>query len=867
LTVMFCDLVGSTALSGQLDPEELREVLRSYQEAVAEVIRPFDGYIARYLGDGLLIYFGYPWAHEDDAQRAVRAGLATAARMPYLNSRLRQTLGAQQVAPLQVRIGIHTGLVVVGEMGSEDYRDPTAIVGETPNIAARLQEITEPDTVVISAPTHRLIEGFFACQDLGPHMLKGVSSPVPAYRVLGESGARGRLEVAATRGLTPLVGRDEEVSLLLKCWERAKEGEGQIVLLSGEGGIGKSRLAQVLKERSAGEGHLCLEARCSPYSQNSALYPVIDFLQRSLQFRREESPEEKLDKLVGALAAYDLVLPEVVPLLAGLLSLPAAQFPLPVPTPQKQREKTLHAILTWLLKVAERQPVLSVWEDLHWADPSTLELLGLLLEQAALSNLLVVLIFRPDFTPPWAHRSHMTPLALNRLGRRQVEAMVENLTGGKALPAEVVQQVVSKTDGVPLFVEELTKMVLESGLLREADGRYDLTGPLRPLAIPTTLQDSRMARLDRLGPVKEVAQLGATLGREFAYELLQAVWPGDEPNLQQAVSKLLDAEVLYQRGLPPQTRYVFKHALIQDAAYQSLLKSKRKQYHQQIARVLEERFPETKEVQPELLAHHYTEAGLSEQAIPYWQRAGQRASQRWAHVEAISHFTKGLQQLQLLPDTPTRAQQELTLQIALGPVLMASKGYAAPEVEQAFARARELCQRIGETPQLFPVLLGLRSFYTVRGEYHIARQLGEQLLRLAQRVQDPGLLLEAHHALGGTLYWMGEFASVREHVEQVLALYDPQQHRSHAFPSGQDPGVVCLSYTALILWKLGYPDQALRRSREASALAKELAHPLSQALALAMTAGFYQCLREGGLAQECAEALLTLSREQGFVYY
>jgi predicted ATPase len=480
---------------------------------------------------------------------------------------------------------------------------------------------------------------------------------------------------------------------------------------------------------------------------------------------------------------------------------------------------------------------------------------------------LVVLIFRPDFTPPWARRSHMTPLALNRLGRRQVEAMVENLTGGKALPAEVVQQVVSKTDGVPLFVEELTKMVLESGLLREAEGRYDLTGPLRPLAIPATLQDSLMARLDRLSPVKEVAQLGATLGREFAYELLQAVWPGDELNLRQAVSKLLDAEVLHQRGLPPQARYVFKHALIQDAAYQSLLKSKRQQYHQQIARVLEEQFPETKEVQPELLAHHYTEAGLSAQAIPYWQRAGQRASQRSAHVEAISHCTKGLQLLQPLPDTPARAQQELTLQIALGPALMASKGYAAPEVEEAFARARELCQRIGETPQLFPVLLGLRSFYTVRGEYHIARELGEQLLRLAQRVQDAALLLEAHHALGGSLFWLGEHDLAQTHIEQVLTLYDPQQHRAHAFRYGQDPGVVCLSYMSLILWLRGYPDQALQRSGEALTLAKEVAHPFSLALALSFAAGLHQCRGEGQRTREGAEALIALSREQGFPFY
>ncbi|HEV8712458.1 MAG TPA: adenylate/guanylate cyclase domain-containing protein, partial [Candidatus Binatia bacterium] len=688
---MFCDLVGSTPLAEQLDPEELREVVRVYQETCAAVIHRFEGYIARYVGDALLVYFGYPLAHEDDAQRAVRAGLGIVEavhELPLSSMRLPH--------PLQVRIGIHSGLVVVGEMGNRDYREAMAL-GETPNVAARLQGIAEPDALVISAATHRLLGGLFESHDLGPQTLKGVSAPVRVVRILGESHVRSRLEGAAATGLTPLVGREEEVGLLLKHWGQVKESQGQVVLLSGEAGIGKSRLLQVLTERGAKETHTRLECRCSPYYQNTALYPVIDLLQRVLQFKREDSPEEKLLKLEemltcrgGSETRPHLSLQEVLPLFASLLSLPLPdRYPALTLTPQKQKEKTQQAVLTWLLREAERQPVCFDVEDLHWADPSTLEFLGLLIDQTPTARLLVVLTFRPEFVLPWPSRSYVTPISLGRLVRAQTEAMVERVTGGKALPAEILQQIVSKTDGVPLFVEELTKMVLESGLLREEDGHYvgvHGQAPLPPLAIPSTLQDSLMARLDRLSTVKEVAQLGATLGRKFSYELLQAVASMNEASLQQALAKLVEAEVLYQRGLPPQARYLFKHALIQDAAYQSLLKSRRQHYHRQIAQVLEERFSEIKETQPELLAHHYTEAGLTAQAIPYWQKAGQRAAQHSANTEAISHLTKGLELLKTLPDAPERAQQELTLQITLGGPLIATKGYTAAEVERVYAR-------------------------------------------------------------------------------------------------------------------------------------------------------------------------------------
>src|SRR5713101_6548269 len=548
LTVMFCDLVGSTALSQQLDPEELREVVRTYQETCAAVIARFEGHLAKYLGDGLLVYFGYPVAHEDDAQRAVRAGLELLMELPHLNARLQPTLGAHSRAPLQIRIGIHTGLVVAGEMGGGDTREPLAIVGETPNIAARLQELAAPNSVVLSAATYRLIQGYFECQTLGPQSLKGVALPLEVYRALGESGTRSRLEVAATVGLTPLVGREQEVGLLLERWEQAKEGMGQVVLLSGEAGIGKSRLLQALHERTAGESLTWLECSCSPYHQNSAFYPVIDLLQRVFEFKREDSSAEKLRKLEAG-AIHELPRqPDAISLFASLLSLPLPdRYPLLTLTPQRQKQKTQEAVLAWLLAMAAKQPLRFVMEDLHWADPSTLELLGLLIDQVPAARILVLLTFRPDFRPPWALRSHLTQLTLNRLGRRQVEAMIESIVRGKALSAEVLQQVVTKTDGVPLFVEELTKMVVESV------GAYS-RAPL-PLAIPTTLHDSLMARLDRLGTAKEVAQLGATLGREFSYELLRAVSPLEETHLQNSLTALVQAELLYERGLPPQTIY------------------------------------------------------------------------------------------------------------------------------------------------------------------------------------------------------------------------------------------------------------------------------------------------------------------------
>jgi class 3 adenylate cyclase len=690
LTVLFCDLVDSTRLARQLDPEDYREVVRAYQATCADVIQRFDGYIAQYLGDGLLVYFGYPQAHEDDAQRAVQSGLALLDALALLKARV----GADTGLPLAVRLGIHTGLVVVGAIGTAGHQETLAL-GDTPNVAARLQGLAAPDTVVVSDATWRLVQGYVISQPLGPQALKGLETPVLAYQILGLSGAQSRLDVVPPRGLTPLVGREAELALLRARWAQAQDGLGQVVVLSGEAGIGKSRLVQVLQESITAEPHVRVEWRCSPYAQQSPWHPVIAHLHRLLHWRLDDPPEDRLHALEETLTAYGFALPEVVPLFAALLSLPLPErYPPLTLTPQRQRQQTLEVLLAWLLAEALRQPVLFMVEDLHWIDPSTLEFLTLLLDRGPTARLLTLLTCRPEFAVPWGFRAHLTLLTLTHLSHPHVIQIIGQVAGGKALPSEVVGQIVAKTDGVPLFVEELTKTVLESGLLQERQECYELSGPLPPVAIPATLHDSLMARLDRLATVKDVAQLGATIGRTFAYALLQRLSPLDEGMLQQSLRQLVDAELLYQRGMPPQATYTFKHALIQDAAYQSLLRSTRQQYHLRLAQVLAEHFPETAEIQPELLAHHYTQAGLVEQAIPYWQRAGQQASDRSANVEAISHFTTGIELLMTLPETLEHTRCALTLYIGLGAALQVTKGQAAPEVEHAYSQAYALCQQL-----------------------------------------------------------------------------------------------------------------------------------------------------------------------------
>ena len=738
----------------------------------------------------------------------MHTGLGIVQAIATLNTRL----AAQYSVQLAVRLGIHTGPVVVGVMGGGGRHEHLAL-GETPNIAARLQSLAPANAVVISAVTARLVQGTFALEDLGTHTLHGVAEPMAVSRVRGLLAMPSRDEEFLTAAVPFLVGREEESGLLRRRWEQSKAGLGQVVFISGEAGIGKSALVEGLRAQVRAEGLPRIAYRCSPYHTTSALYPVITHIEHLLQFAPDDPPATRLAKLEAGLRPYGLPLAEVVPLLAGLLSvpLPAERYAALTLTPQQQKQQTLDALVAWLAAEAERQPVLVAWEDLHWADPTTLEILGLVVEQAPTVPMLHVLTYRPEFSPPWPQRSHMTPLVLNRLERPQVEALITQRAGGKTLPAEVVQYIVAKTDGVPLYVEELTKMLLASPLLREEADQYVLTGPLHTVAIPDTLQDALMARLDQLNRAKEVAQLGAVLGREFAYELLQAIAPQDEDALQEGLAQLVAAELLYQRGRPPRASYIFKHALIQDAAYASLLKSTRQQVHQQIAQVLEARFPALVETQPELVAQHYAAAGCTEQAVHYWQRAGEQASDRSANLEAISHFTTGIELLKTLPETPEHTQQALTLHVALGAALLMTKGHAAPEVEHAYTQARVLCQRVGETPELVPVLFGLWRLYIARPQFHMTREIGETLLRLAQHDHDPALAVIA------TMPWDDVVLPWRivccpQHLEEGIALYTPAQRRSPVFRIGQDPGVGCRAYAAWTLWLLGYPQQALAAS-------------------------------------------------------
>ena len=860
LTVLFCDLVDSTALASQLDPEDLRAVVRAYQATCAEVIQRFDGYIAQYLGDGLLVYFGYPQAHEDEVQRAVRSGLGMVEAVGVLNTRLEREYGVR----LAVRLGIHTGLVVVGEIGSGERQEQLAL-GETPNIAARLQGLAAPDTVVISEATAHLIHGYFVYQSLGAQALKGLPRPLQVYQILYESGAQTRLDVATARGLTPLVGRDEEVGLLQRRWDQATTGLGQVVLLSGEAGIGKSRLVQVLKEHITAEPHTRIEWRGSPYHQQSALYPVIDHLQRLLRGHHDASPAEQLRTLEAALTALGVALSEALPLLAALLSLPlpASYAPLTL-TSQRQRQKTLEVLLAWLYAEAQRQPVLLIVEDLHWLDPSTVELLGLLIEQCAQRRLCLVLTTRPEFHPPWAMVAHFTALTLRRLAQAEVGRLVTHVVGDKALPSAVLQEVVRKTDGVPLFVEELTKTVLASGLLEEQEDRYALHGPLPPLAIPATLYDALLARLDRLAAAKAVAQLGATIGRTFAYEVVQAVAPLDTATLQGALAQLVEAEVVVQRGLPPQATYMFKHALIQDAAYQSLLRSTRQQYHQRIAQVLAERFPETTEAQPEVLAHHYTAAGLHAQALPYWQRAGQLAIERSAHREAVACLESALEAIPHLPQSRATLEQAIDLRLALRSALAPLDDFG--RILAALHEADVLAATLDDLPRLGQVSVALSLQFYRMGAHDQAIAAGQRALALTTAGGDIGLHATANQYLGFAYWAQGDYRRAIDCLRQTVAALDGAMHRER-FGQTFLPAVLARALLAACHAEQGTFPEGNTLGEEGLQIAEAVGHSAS------MMWAYYGIgllsLRQGELRRACflLERALSICQEGDLPMY
>jgi class 3 adenylate cyclase/predicted ATPase len=844
LTVMFCDLVGSTALSARFDPEDLREVYGAYHRTVADVVGIFDGHVAKYMGDGVLVYFGYPRAHEDDAERAVRAGLDVIGAVGRLDVKSLE---------LQARVGIATGLVVVGDLIGEGSAQEQAVVGETPNLSARLQALAEPGAVIIAAGTHRLLGDLFDYRDLGTVEVKGIAVPVPAWQVLRPSAVASRFEALRGAALTSLVGRGEEIDLLLRRWRRAKTGDGQVVLVCAEPGIGKSRIAAELEERLHGEPHIRLRYFCSPYHQDSALYPFIDQLARASGFTRDDSAAARLEKLEALLARAEPP-DEDVAFLADLTSLPTSErHPLPNLSPQRKKERTLEALIRQLEALARQQPVVVVFEDAHWIDPTSRELLDLTIEQIRSLPVLLIVTFRPEFQPTWTGQPQVTMLALSRLDQRERTALVKQLAAGRALSDDLVVQIAERTDGVPLFVEELTKSVLESG------------APL--VGIPATLHDSLMARLDRLASVRRVAQIGSAIGREFSYALLRTVSRLPEDELQAALARLVASELVFQRDVPPDAVYVFKHALVQDAAHGSLLRSSRQQLHAQIAEALEAHAPEMIENQPELLAQHYAEAGLVERAIACWGKAGHRSAARSAMAEAAAQFQKGLDQLGLLPESPERQRQKLEFSSALSAALHIGKGTSAPETGRAYTRARELWEQLGCPSEFLGVPYGLSRYHMYRGELAVAQRLNEDLVRLSRRRDDSAGLILAYHSSGGNLSFAGRFASSRSHLEQLLVLYDPSSHGSLARQAGIHPQVVSRASLGVVLFCLGFPDQALTQSSAAIAEARRLAHPASLAGGLAVGVRLLSLVGNDAVFGEWVDQLVAVTTELGFPFW
>lgn len=851
---MFCDLVGSTALSVQLDPEELRDILRSYRNAIAAQVARFDGHVAQYLGDGVLGYFGWPRAHEHEAERAVRAGLAA---IEAINS-----LPTRRGVVLAARVGIATGLVVVGESATHDE----TAVGETPNLAARLQGSAAPNTVVIEPATRRLLGDLFEYEALGTIEAKGFAHPVHAYKVVRQSRIESRFEAFHPSALTPLVGREEEIQLLLRRWERAKSGVGQVVMISGEPGIGKSRVVATVLERIEGEPHTNLRYFCSPHHRDSALYPIVSQLERAAALERDDETAVKMDKL-EALFAVGPNGPEDRRLVAELLRLPdIGRYPPLSLNPQQRKQKTFDTLLRQFDALAARQPVLNVFEDVHWIDPTSQEALDRTIERIRQLPVLVVITFRPEFDPPWIGQPNVTMMTLNRLDRRDGGALIERVVGAHRLPPEIVDEIVERTDGVPLFVEELTKAVLEAGSNGDDAVRTLSNMPLN--TVPATLHASLMARLDRLGPAKEVAQIGATIGRECSYEMLAAVSSLPERDLRAAIEQLMVSGLLVGRGTPPDAVYLFKHALVQDAAYGTMLISTRQQLHARIAELVETRFPDQAAREPELLARHFAEAKQPERAIGYWIKAGRHAAERSANLEAIRHLTRALEALKLLPESADRDRQELIAQTAIGTPLISVHGYAAPETGAAYSRARVLSQRLADRGGLYATLSGEFSYHFVRGDQAMMRQLTQEAATTAEALSDDSLRHVGRRLAGLSGIHFGEFEEAKTALEAIVHSYDASKHRPPPVHYVHDPKIHALAYLAVILWIQGYPDKARQWSAATIDYTAELNHANMTAFARVYGgAGLYELLRDSSAVRPHVDAIIELAEQHSLHYF
>jgi class 3 adenylate cyclase/predicted ATPase len=863
LTVMFCDLVGSTALSTRLDPEDLRSVLGAYHKCAAETVAQFEGFVAKYMGDGVLIYFGYPHAHEDDAERAVRAALA-----------LIEGIGNLSIQePIQARIGVATGLVVVGDLVGSGEAQERGVVGETPNLAARLQGIAEPNMVVIAEGTRRLLGNLFELRDLGVRDLKGITSPTRAWAAIRASAVASRFEALHAADLTTLVGREEESELLLRRWSRIKTGEGQLVLLSGEAGIGKSRLTAALLEHLAGEGLSRLRYYCSPQHTDSALYPIIGEMERAARLAHDDTPQRRLDKLDASLARTSTSIEDAA-LFAEMLSLPNdGRYPALELSPQQRRQRTLAAVVSQLEALTRQGPVLTIFEDAQWSDPTSLELLGRAVDRIATLPALLIVTFRPEFDPPWIGRPHVTALTINRLAQRDVDTLIDRIIGNRALPASIRDDIIERTDGVPLFVEEMTKAVLEAESESEAL-RTTAAVPLLAPAVPASLHASLMARLDRLGPAKEVAQIGAAIGREFSHALLAAVVSNTDAELGSALDRLIQAGLLFRQGTPPYANYLFKHALVQVAAYGTLLREPRRALHARIAEVLESQFAEIAESQPELLAHHCAEAGQIEKAALLWGKAGQQSVARSALIEATGQLKRALAQIAALPGTPVLRREQIKHQVALAYAVMHTKGHAAPDTKASFDRARssiEQAEALGEPLEdplvPFSVLYGfwVANYVASNGEALLA--LAPQFLRLAENQRATVPLMIGHRIMGTSLLFTGDISESLAHYDQAIALYDAAEHRSLATRFGQDIGVAILARRSLALWLCGFPEAALTDIGSAIKGAREIGHAATLMYALAITSLTLIHRGDYATAKMQADEQVALANEKAALYW
>jgi class 3 adenylate cyclase/tetratricopeptide (TPR) repeat protein len=858
VTVMFSDLVGSTALSARMDPEDLREVISAYQRSVAETVGRFGGFVAKYMGDGVLVYFGYPQAHEDDAERAVRAGVELVAAIRDLKTH----------AALQTRVGIATGLVVVGDLIGSGASQEQAIVGDTPNLAARLQGVAEPNSVVVAESTRKLVGSFFELEDLGLQELKGISGPVRAWAALRPASVEGRFEAMHASGLTDLVGREEELDLLLRRWSKAKSGNGQVVLLSGEAGIGKSRLTAALLERLANEPHTRLRYFCSPQHTDSALYPIMNQMERAARLAHDDTAQVKLDKL-DTLLAQSATPPQDAALFSEMLSLPNdGRYPALELVPQQRRQRILEALAMQIETLARRSPILMILEDAHWADPTSLEAFGrAVMDGISALNVLLIVTYRPEFEPPWIGQPHVTTLTLNRLGQGEIAAMIDAVTGNKPLPASIRQDIVERTDGIPLFIEEMTKAVLEAGGQEDAE-RAVASIPAPSLAVPASLHASLMARLDRLGSAKEVAQIGAVIGREFSLALLVAVARKEEGALQAALEGLTGAGLLFRQGVPPQATYLFKHGLVQDAAYSTLLRERRRALHSRIAEVLETQFAEIAESQPELVARHYTEAGLIEKSAAFWAKAGRQSLARSALVEGIAQHSRALDQMAALAATPALRQEQIELQVAVIAPLMTLKGFSSPEAKAAAERARELIEQaeaLGEPLEnplmLYSVLYV--AWVTNLGSFNgdALHTLAAQFLTLAERQAAPVPTMMGHFMMAYSLLTTGSPAQGRTHCDHSIALHDPA-YRPMTVLFGMDGRILSLGLRSHALWFLGYPEAALADTNQSLKEARDFGHSGILFLALNYSIVIHFLCGDYAAAEALANELFSLADEQ-----